>query len=192
MNMNNTSVRSTYLVKFNGRKGECMNFRFVFMAVPLIFSLASCAVSAQSDKEVKPGKHWLLGVETDAERFGRLETYLRGFDQPMWEVGHRYEIVYEAILDRNYELASYHWKKIKTTIRNGYMKRPARQTSADSMFLDSGVWASLDKALLGSDDKEIKDSFAVARKTCMACHVVEKVPFMNDQKIFRRTEAFSE
>lgn len=166
--------------------------RCLFITVLLIFSLASCAVSAQSDEEVKSGKHWLLGVETDAERFSRLETYLRGFDQPMWEVGYRYEIVYEAILDRNYELASYHWKKIKTTIRNGYMKRPARQASADSMFLDSGVWASLSKALQDGDDKKIKDSFAVARKTCMACHVVENVPFMNDQKIFRRTQAFPE
>jgi citrate synthase len=163
------------------------------MPILLVLSAAGIFSSmAQAAEKNKPGKHWLHEAENDTERFTRLETYLRGFDQPMWEVGHRYEIVYEAIVDKNYELASYHWGKIKTTIKNGYLKRPARKSSADSMFLNSDVWSSLDVALRGSDHKKITAAFSVSRKTCMACHVVEKVPFMNDQKLFRQTSTFSE
>jgi hypothetical protein len=106
--------------------------------------------------------------------------------------GHRYEIVYDAIVDKNYELASYHWRKIKTTIKNGYLKRPARRPSADLMFLQSNVWTAFETALQSNDKKKIKDAFSVARKTCIACHVVEKVPFMNNQKMFHRTETFPE
>ncbi len=65
-------------------------------------------------------------------------------------------MVYDAIVNNNYELASYHWRKIKTTI-NGYLKRSARKFSADSMFLQSNVWASLEAALQSNDPKKIKD-----------------------------------
>lgn len=169
-----------------------MKPRSLLLVIPVLVMSGIGVSVAHSDKSEKPGKHWLQNADNDKERFDRLETYLRGFDQPMWEVGHRYEMVYEAILDKNYALASYHWKKIKTTIVNGYMKRPARKPSADSMFLQSGVWGSLDSALQAGDHKKITTAFAVARKTCMACHVVEKVPFMNEQRIFRRTGVFSE
>ncbi|MEE9422782.1 MAG: hypothetical protein V3V50_06455 [Gammaproteobacteria bacterium] len=167
-----------------------MKTRYMVSALLVLSTVGSAAPNTQAAEKNKPGKHWLHEADNDTERFTRLETYLRGFDQPMWEVGHRYEIVHEAIIDKNYELAAYHWKKIKTTIKNGYLKRPARKSSADSMFLNSGVWGSLDEALQGSEHKKIKTAFGVARKTCMACHVVEKVPFMNEQKLFRQTSTF--
>lgn len=169
-----------------------MKSRSILLVLPVLVMTVIGASDTHSAELDKPSKHWLQDAENDKERFARLETYLRGFDQPMWEVGYRYERVYEAILDKNYVLASYHWKKIKTTIVNGYMKRPARKSSADSMFLKSDVWSSLDSALQAGDHKKITAAFAVARKTCMGCHVVEKVPFMNDQKIFRRTGVFPE
>ena len=33
---------------------------------------------------------WLLSAENETERFERLQKQMRGFDQPMWEVGERY------------------------------------------------------------------------------------------------------
>ena len=162
------------------------------LSIIAILALAVSCTSTEDQKQVKKtSNHWLTEAESDGERFKRLETYLRGFDQPMWEVGHRYEKVYEAIDNKNYELASYHWKKIKKTIINGYLKRPARQKSADSMFLNNGVWQSLDSALSSKSDKKIKAAFHIARQSCMACHLAEKVPYMNNQKIFHDTEAFS-
>jgi hypothetical protein len=35
----------------------------------------------------------LAGAPNEATRIEHLERYLRGFDQPMWEVGERYQRV---------------------------------------------------------------------------------------------------
>ena len=83
---------------------------------------------------------WITGAPGDAARFERIERYLRGFDQAMWEVGDRYEKLHEALERGNYELALYHWDKIKLTIENGTLKRPARKANADAMLLSSH-WA---------------------------------------------------
>ncbi len=90
---------------------------------------------AQAPEGKIDSKRWVTEAANDAERFQRIETYLRGFDQPMWEVGERYEKLYAALLRGNSELASYHWAKIKLTIENGTMKRPARRASADAFLL---------------------------------------------------------
>jgi len=162
----------------------------LILLITLVMGFSSSIASAEEPK--KSTDKWLLDAENDTDRFKRLETYLRGFDQPMWEVGHRFEAVYDAIIDKNYELATYHWGKIKLTIENGYMKRPARKTNAELIFFQSGIWKSLDTALKEGDNKKIKSAFFDARQRCMGCHIAEKVPFMNEQKIFRHTATFPE
>ncbi len=105
---------------------------------------------AQAPEEQAASKKWITEAASDPERFQRIEKYLRGFDQPMWEVGERYEKLYAALLGENFELASYHWAKIKLTIENGIMKRPARRASADAFFL-TGTWDSVNEALESGD-----------------------------------------
>jgi cytochrome c553 len=108
---------------------------------------------------------------------------LRGFDQPMWEVGERYEKLYAALVRGNFELASYHWAKIKLTIENGTMKRPARRASADE-FLLIGKWKSVNDALESGDPATAWKGFEAARASCMKCHEAEGVGYMNDQAMF--------
>lgn len=129
---------------------------------------------------------WLLGAESDTARFQRLQTYLRGFDQPMWEVGERFQRAHDALADKNYDLARYHWEKIKVTIENGYMKRPARRTNADALFLSTAYIQTL-KAIETKDAAKAWEGFAAGRAACIACHEAEKVGFINDQSLFRRT-----
>jgi hypothetical protein len=130
---------------------------------------------------------WLLNADSDTERFKKLQTYLRGFDQPMWEVGERYERVYQALGDGNYELAEYHWEKIKSTITTGYMKRPKRQPNADAMFVKN-VYDPILAAIKSKDAKKAWEGFELGRAACMSCHEAEQVGFMNNQPLFRRTE----
>ena len=120
---------------------------------------------------------------SEEERFQRIQKYLRGFDQPMWEVGERYEKLFEALVRGNFELASYHWAKIKLTIENGTMKRPARRASADE-FLLIGRWKSVNEALGSGDRATAWGGFEAARDSCMACHEAEGVGYMNDQAMF--------
>ena len=130
---------------------------------------------------------WLLNAPDDVTRFKLLQTYLRGFDQPMWEVGERYQSIYDALADQNYELAEYHWDKIKVTIVNGYLKRPKRQENSDAMFI-KGIWDGVNRDFLSKDPKKAWDAFALTRQACMSCHEAEKVAFMNKMPLFRRTE----
>ena len=146
----------------------------------LLFSPGTWAQvpAAQADS-----KQWITGAATEAEQFQRIEKYLRGFDQPMWEVGERYEKLYAALLRGNFELASYHWAKIKLTIENGTMKRPARRASADAFFL-TGTWDSVNEALESGDPATAWRGFETARAACMKCHEAEGVGYMNDQPMF--------
>ena len=130
------------------------------------------------------GDGWLTGAPDQATKDQRLEKYLRGFDQPMWEVGERYEHVEQALRDENWPLAAYHWEKIKATIEGGLMKRPKRRANAESLFLGE-PWMGLHEALESQDVARIGPAFARAKGACMTCHAAERVSFINDQPLFR-------
>jgi hypothetical protein len=150
----------------------------------MIVVVAYCQGSfAQTSEEQAASKEWITRAANDAERFQRIEKYLRGFDQPMWEVGARYEKLYAALVRGNFELASYHWAKIKLTIENGTMKRPARRASADGLFLNE-TWNSVNEALESGNPATAWRGFEAARAACMKCHEAERVGYMNDQPMF--------
>jgi hypothetical protein len=127
--------------------------------------------------------NWITDAPSDAERFERIQRYLRGFDQTMHEVGERYESIYDALEAENYDLALYHWEKIKVTIDNGLMKRPARKANAEALLLDT-TWENTRKAFASRDKERAWQGFELARRTCMACHEAEKVGFVNKQPLF--------
>ncbi|KSF66371.1 hypothetical protein AO941_20930 [Pseudomonas aeruginosa] len=102
----------------------------------------------------------------------------------MWEVGERYRHVEQALRDENWDLAAYHWEKIRTTIEGGLMKRPKRRPNAEALFLGE-PWNAMHEALESRDRARIAPAFARAKGACMACHAAEQVPFINDQPLFR-------
>jgi mono/diheme cytochrome c family protein len=150
------------------------------MLVLMVFGHGSWA---QAPERQTGSKRWITEAVNEGERFQKIETYLRGFDQPMWEVGERYEKLHAALVRGNFELASYHWAKIKLTIENGTMKRPARRASADE-FLLIDRWKSVNEALGSGDPATAWKGFEVARASCMKCHEAEGVGYMNDQPMF--------
>lgn len=142
--------------------------------------------SAEPNQEAQPARganDWLLSAEDDEARFALIEKQLRGFDQPMWEVGERFQRLHDALARGNYELASYHWEKIRTTIENGIAKRPARAENAETLFLKP-VWKDVDTEFRSGDPKRAWAAFERAKSGCQGCHAAEKVPFVNDQPLF--------
>ena len=128
-------------------------------------------------------KDWLIGVKSHEERFRLIQTQMRGFDQPMWEVGARYRRMYEALERENYDLAIYHWMKIGTTIENGIAKRPARAASAQTLFFGK----HFEEVLTGLNARTpqiANEAFSRAKTICRSCHLVEKVGFVNEQPLF--------
>ncbi|MDE0830551.1 MAG: hypothetical protein OSB03_15245, partial [Vicinamibacterales bacterium] len=80
-----------------------------------------------------PSNRWLLGARDNEERFRRLQVYAGGTDQQMWQIGYRYEQVYQAILDEEWELGGHHWGKLRNVFNVALMKRPNRTPNAEQM-----------------------------------------------------------
>ena len=128
---------------------------------------------------------WLLEPKTEDARFERLQTYLGGFSSAMRETGQRYDSIYDALSRDNPELARYHWSKIRQTIEQGIIKRPARAANAKAILLDT-TWAQVDTAFASGNPAIAWQGYEQAKAACMACHVAEKVSFMNQQPVFER------
>jgi hypothetical protein len=147
------------------------------------------ATLVNAEPPAKASDNWLLDAKDDTERFTRIQQMFGGFSMAMQIVGERYDRTYDAIADGNFELANYHWKKIKEAIELGTLRRPARAANAEALFL-KGPWVTVSEALTAKDKVKAREQFLMARSACMACHVAEKVPFMNEQPRFRKTAKF--
>lgn len=155
-----------------------------FAAVVLAISFFATAQEPQ-----KQNDNWLLDAKDDTERYLLIQKMVGGFSTAMQVVGQRYELTYHAIDRNNFDLANYHWKKIKEAIELGYLRRPARKENAVNLFL-KGPWISAGEGIISKEEDKAKERFLTARLGCMACHLAEKVPFMNDQLIFLETAGF--
>lgn len=71
----------------------------------------------------------------DNEKFKVIEKQFRGFDKTMVEVGYRYNGLYWAGEDKNWELTSYHIEKIMHTLDLGVERRPERKENAQVLSL---------------------------------------------------------
>jgi hypothetical protein len=151
----------------------------------LLLSARSDTALTQTAESPKISRDWLLDADSDTERFKRLQTYIRGYGQPMAEVGGRYLAVYQALEDRNYELASYHWDKIAIATRNGFMVSPSRQANSE-VFL-TAVFGDVQQALKSKDPAKAWAGFEKGRQGCIGCHDAEKVSYMNNQPMFNKT-----
>lgn len=147
--------------------------------------LAPGPTSAQAQTPPEPN-NWLLNAPDDTTRFRLLQGQASGFHVAMLVVGQRYQALYDAVADGNFDLAAYQWEKIRETIVAGYQRRPRRQANADKEFVQR-VYEPVLAALRSRDAARARAAFGEARAACMACHEAERVAFMNDQPLFRRT-----
>ncbi len=161
------------------------------LLIAAAFAVGGLAVASFviAQEPTKQSDNWLLDAKDDTERFKRIQQMFGGFSAAMQNVGERYDRTYDAIADGNYDLANYHWKKIKEAIELGFLRRPARGANSVDLFL-KGPWASAGEALASKESEKAREGFLAARSACLACHQAERVPFMNDQPKFRRTAAF--
>jgi hypothetical protein len=175
-----------FLTKFTAKEISMRTGRKRYLVAVLVVGVLSIGFWTMAQESPKQSDDWLLGAGDDSERFKLIQQMFGGFSAAMQIVGERYERTYDAIADTNYDLAKYHWKKIKEAIELGYLRRPGRKANAESLFLKD-PWISGWEGLDSKEQTKAKEGFLTARSACMACHIAEKVPFMNDQPMFRRT-----
>jgi len=147
---------------------------------------------AQSPPQAAPAAarnvdDWLLNAPDDPARFKLLQDQHRGFSASMHEVGLRFGSLYDALGDKNYELAAYQWAKIRDAIVTGYARRPKRQPNADSILVKK-IYEPVLADIRSGDPSRAWSGFGQARAACTSCHEAEKLGFMNKQPLFRRTE----
>ena len=145
--------------------------RFIY-TTSLLF-LLSCNNKSDS---IAQG-NWIKG--TEQQKLEKIEKQFRGFDNAMIETGYRYQELYWAGQDRNWEYANYQLDKIKLAIENGLERRPKRAKSAEHFL--TYVLPEMKKSLEKKDTKIFNNNFQTMTNNCNSCHAMEKVPFFSVQ-----------
>ena len=89
--------------------------------------ILSFLLACNQKQEAAQGQ-WIKGNEQ--EKLETIENQFRGFDMAMVETGYRYQELYWAGQDENWEYADYQLEKIQKAIENGLERRPKRTSSA--------------------------------------------------------------
>ena len=108
-------------------------------------------------------------------RFQLVEKHLRDMDMTMVEVGYRYQELYWAGRDENWEYAAYQLGKIEQSMANGIERRPARAESSRMMQAPVQLLRSV---IEGKKSGEFEGPFTALTSICNACHQTEKVGFI--------------
>ncbi len=119
---------------------------------------------------------WLKKLPPD-EQTAAIDRQLRGFDMAMIEVGYRYVEMYFAAIEGNWDYALYTGEKIAWAMQNGFERRQKRRESGETIFFKQ-VYPELLAAIKKKDIALFKQRFDTLRHACNACHVAEKVPFI--------------
>lgn len=135
----------------------------------ILFVATSCNQKTQNE-----GLTWLN--LSDNEKFKVIEKQFRGFDKTMMEVGYRYNELYWAGEDQNWELAKYHIEKIEHSIKLGTERRPKRRENAQMIF---PVLSDLRTHVDSKKQQAFRENFKILRQTCNACHHAENVSYFN-------------
>ena len=135
-------------------------------------SLISFSVCSMSCEQITSDGQWIKG--TDEEKIETIEKQFRGFDMAMVETGYRYQELYWAGQDENWEYAKYQLEKIRKTIDNGLERRPKRAASAQA-FLNVTL-PEMQRAIDSKDLPTFNQDFETLTLNCNSCHEKEKVP----------------
>lgn len=142
-----------------------------------IITLLLCFGCNQQTEPSNSQGDWIKG--TEAEQIKTIEKQFRGFDNAMVETGYRYQELYWAGQDENWEYADYQLEKIKIAIENGLERRPKRAKSAEHFL--TFVLPEMKKSLEKKDTAIFNKGFQTLTINCNSCHAMEKVPFFSVQ-----------
>lgn len=138
----------------------------------LITTCAIMLLSCSNNKTQKSQGQWIKGSEE--QQLSAIENQFRGFDMAMVETGYRYQELYWAGQDQNWDFADYQLEKIEKAIKNGLQRRPKRAKSAN--YFLTVTLPEMRKALQKRDSTVFNNSFQTLTNSCISCHAMEKLP----------------
>jgi hypothetical protein len=145
------------------------DFEVFIFRLTLLILVQSCGLSNQEDSQ----GNWIKVNEK--EKIEIIERQFRGFDNAMVETGYRYQELYWAGQDENWEYAAYQLEKIKVAIENGLQRRPKRAQSAAN-FLNQAL-PEVQSSVAIKNTVIFNENFQLLTTHCNSCHAKEGVPF---------------
>jgi hypothetical protein len=145
-------------------------FRFAFVALAMAIVISACETRTEKTYQGE----WLEGEPN--EIIAEIENQFAGFSQTMWETAYRYQELYWAGVDANWEYADYQLEHILEALEQGFVRRPDREASS-SQFVNQSSPALLE-TIEACDREAFLDQFNVFTATCNTCHAMEDVAFI--------------
>ncbi|WP_299772517.1 hypothetical protein [uncultured Pseudoteredinibacter sp.] len=133
----------------------------------------------------KSDRRWMSEAPSTKIALKRAESYLGGMSYPMWEVGERFELMYQAVEDRNIHYARHQLQTIARLMLYGSMARPRFKPYADAMFLDS-QFHNMASAFDSGEYDKIYSELEATRQSCMGCHIATKFAYLNKIRLFEK------
>jgi hypothetical protein len=137
----------------------------------LALALCACATISACRHDVAGKNTWIRG--DSHERWTTVGRHLRGLDVAMVEIGYRYQELYWAGVDSNWEYADYQSKKIDLALENALERRPKRRASAETLFVPA--LAEVEEAIASREGTEFSRAFEGMSAACNSCHAAEGV-----------------
>ena len=140
--------------------------------------------SCGNNQEQNAQGKWING--TEQEKLETIENQFRGFDVAIIETGYRYQELYWAGQDENWDYADYQIEKIRKAIENGLERRSKRAKSSE-YFLTIAL-PEMEKAIEINDTLVFNKNFQMLTNSCISCHAMERVPHFTVKKpLYRRS-----
>lgn len=138
----------------------------------LVLAAFACITIATACQNVAPAKNnWIHG--DSGQRWTTVERHLRGLDVAMVEIGYRYQELYWAGVESNWEYADYQLTKLRLSLANALERRPKRRASAEKLFLP--LLDDMKRAVVGKERAGFEENFARLTAACNSCHSAESV-----------------
>lgn len=144
----------------------CTKLKYI---IPLLLLLFSCD---RTEETIVNGQ-WIKG--NPQQQIDLIEKQFRGFDMAMVETGYRYQELYWAGQDKNWDYAAYQLNKLRKAIKNGLERRPKRAQSAQHFL--SVALPELEQTIVAKDSTQFTEKFNTLTVNCNACHGMERVPY---------------
>lgn len=152
----------------------------ILIAITGVLLVFACS---QPEETVPAEGDWIRG--TEEEKLRMIEAQFRGFDNAMVETAYRYQELYWAGQDQNWEYAHYQLTKIQTVIERALIRRPKRGPSSQEFL---ATLPDMKKAIEAKDTAVFNKGFEVLTANCNSCHAKEMMPFFTvKQPLYRQS-----
>lgn len=145
-------------------------FKMLF-AIPIILLAFSCRPAGD---EPAGTDGWLTGDVQ--QKFETVANHLGGLGRAMWEIDYRYQELYWAGQDENWQYAGHQVEELEETLEDALERRPARAHSAQH-FLTVAL-PGLEEAIEQRDTEQFEIRFNTFMNTCNSCHALEGMQFI--------------